>query len=399
MPTKKDIPKLGRAVTPSGGAGGWVRIIAVSLSLVAFFALCYLLKGILTSLFLAFTVAYIFDPVVDFIESRQVILPNLRVPRGMAVAILIVCIMLIGSGFMSYAIPKTIDSGKRVARVLKLQYPHYQKQLESFLSEYGPPELAAFLKEEKPKATPVAEEGVPTTLKKETGPLGIVMYLKEYAPGTLQYMFDIIKKFFYSTFGLVGTIANLFTFTFVSIYLLKDYDRIVTELKTFIPPSRKERVLELMSKVDNNLRAFLRGQLSVSMILGFLYSIGLSIVGVPLAFLVGFLAGIGNMVPLLGTFIGIVLAMSLTALEPKFWSFAFVGITFAVGQFLDSTVLTPNIVGGRVGLHPVVIILSVLIWSQLLGFLGMLMAIPFTTAAMVFIGEALKEYKERILKD
>ncbi|HHT9119195.1 MAG TPA: AI-2E family transporter [Candidatus Hypogeohydataceae bacterium YC41] len=393
MQEEKDIPEYSPPRSPSSGS---IRLIVIFLSIVIFFLLAYLLKGILTSLLLAFTVAYIFDPVVDFIESRQVILPNLRVPRGMAVAILIIYILIVGSVFLSYTIPKTVESAKRVARVLGREYPHYQKQIESFLGEYGPPELAAFFKTDE--VAPGNDLGVTTTLKKETGPLDIVMHLKEYFPGAAQYMFDIIKKFFYSTFGLVGTMANLFTFTLVSIYLLKDYDRIIKELKTLIPSSRKDRALELIAKVDNNLRAFLRGQLTVSMVLGLFYSVGLSLVGVPMAFLVGFLAGIGNMVPLLGTFIGIVLAMSLTALEHagELWPFAFVGITFAIGQFLDSTVLTPNIVGSRVGLHPVVIILSVLIWSQLLGFLGMLMAIPFTTAAMVFLGEAIGKYKESI---
>ncbi|MFN3467717.1 MAG: AI-2E family transporter, partial [Candidatus Brocadiales bacterium] len=332
--------------------------------------------GVLTSLFLAFIVAYVFDPVVDFIESRQVVLPALRVPRIAAVAILITTVFLIGFGFIAYTIPKTVSGAKQVATALKREYPLYQKQLEGFVGEYGQVALAALLKGEE-------EQKPATTTEPIEGPLGLAVHLKGYIPEALQYLLGVVKKLFYSTFGLVGTLVNLLTFTFVSIYLLKDYDRIVEELKTLIPPSRRDRVLELMARVDNNLRGFLRGQMTVALILGLFYGLGLSLVGIPMAFLVGFLAGIGNMVPLLGTITGIVLSMSLTALEHggEFWPFASVGIIFATGQFLESTVLTPKIVGSRVGLHPVVMILSVLIWSQLLGFLGLLMAIPATSAA------------------
>jgi predicted PurR-regulated permease PerM len=388
MPKRKDTPESRHARPAPGGAGRWGKTVAVSLFVVAFFGLCYFLKGILTSLLLAFIVAYVFDPVVDFIESRQMMFPTLQVPRGVAVMLLITSVLLLGSGFMAYTIPKTVSGAKEVADKLRQRYPHYQKQLEGFIGEYGQVALIALLKGEEEQK---AEEG-------ETRRLGIAMSLKEYAPRAFQYLFSAIKQLFYSTFGLLGTIANILTFAFVSIYLLKDYDRILGELKNLVPPSRKDKVLELMGRVDDNLRGFLRGQMTVAIILGLFYGLGLSLIGVPMAFLVGFLGGIGNMVPLLGTIVGLILAMALTALEHarEFWPFAFVGILFAAGQFLDGVVLTPRIVGGRVGLHPVVIILSVLIWGQLLGFLGLLMAVPFTSAAMVFIGEAVSEYKERL---
>ncbi len=388
--------------------GAWLKPAIVSFSLIVFLGLCYLLKGILTSLFLAFIVAYIFDPVVDFIENRQVIFPTLRVPRIAAVAILVISVFLVGLGLMAYAVPKTVSGARQVASALKREYPHYQKQLEEFIGDYGQVAMLALLKEEEEQKTALTTEEMasqpttPTTQLKDslkgTEPLSVAVQLKEYIPGALRYLFNAIKRLFYSTFGLVGTLANLLTFAFVSVYLLKDYDHIVKELKNLVPPSRKDRLLELMAEVDCNLRGFLRGQMTVAMILGLFYSFGLSLVGIPMAFLVGFLAGLGNMVPLLGTIVGIILAMALTALEHagEFWPFAFVGIIFATGQFLDGTVLTPRIVGSRVGLHPVIIILSVLIWGQLLGFLGLLMAIPATSCAMVFMGEAVREYKERI---
>ncbi len=404
MRTEKEKP-IHNASKPT--PGGWVKVVIIFFSMIAFLGLCYLLKGILTSLLLAFTVAYIFDPVVDFIESRSIVFPTIRIHRTIAVVILLISVFILGSLFMAYAIPKTISGAVQVARALKREYPHYQKGLEELLKEYGQVALLSILRGEEPQAFPtVTEVGVPPEQKEERAfpylpgqPFGgLAVQLKGYIPSVLQYLFNAIKNLFYSTFGLVGTMANFFTFTFVSIYLLKDYDRILSEAKALIPPSRKDRVLELMGKVDNTLRGFLRGQMTVAIILGFFYSAGLSLIGVPMAFFVGFLAGIGNMIPLLGTTVGIILAMSLVALEHPggLGPFALVGITFALGQFLEGTVLTPRILGSRVGLHPVAIILSVLIWGQILGFLGLLMAVPTTSALMVFVGEALKRYKESI---
>ena len=367
------------------------KAIAIAIAVLVFLGLCYFIKGTLTSLLLAFMLAYIFNPAVDFIESRRKPFPRLRVPRAGAIAIILTLVLFIGLGFLALTVPKTVSGARHVVRTVKQHYPHYQKQLIEYLGEYGKYFPIDALKEEaEKKVPPGAEEGVE--------PIDLAVQFKEYMPLAIRYTFNTIKKLFYGTLGLVGTVADVLIFAFVSVYLLKDYHRIIKELKALIPPSRRDKVLELMAGVDNALRGFLRGQLTVSMILGLYYSIGLTILGVPMSFLVGFVGGIGNMVPYLGTLMGITLAMILTALEhpEDIWRFAVVGVIFAGGQAMEITLLTPRIVGRSVGLPPVVIILSALVWGQLLGLLGLLIAIPATSAAVVFGAEAVKEYKEYI---
>lgn len=388
MDTEKGVSEY----RPSPDTGrGHVRAIAISIAVLVFLGLCYFIKGILTSLLLAFMLAYIFNPAVDFIESRRKPFPRLRVPRAGAIAIILTLVLFIGLGFLALTIPKTVSGARHVARMVKHHYPHYQKQLIEYLGEYGKYFPIDALKEEAEKKAPPGTEG-------GVEPIDLAVQFKEYIPVAVQYTFNIIKKLFYSTLGLMGTVADILIFAFVSIYLLKDYHRIIKELKALIPPSRRDKVLELMAGVDNALRGFLRGQLTVSMILGLYYSIGLTILGVPMSFLVGFVGGIGNMVPYLGTLTGITLAMILTALEHSedIWRFAVVGVIFAGGQAMEILLLTPRIVGRSVGLPPVVIILSALVWGQLLGLLGLLIAIPATSAAVVFGAEAVRQYKEYI---
>ncbi|HHT9154612.1 MAG: AI-2E family transporter [Planctomycetes bacterium] len=374
-----------------GPGSSGTKAIALSVSVLVFLGLCYFIKGTLTSLLLAFMLAYIFNPAVDFIESRRKPFPRLRVPRAGAIAIILTLVLFIGLGFLALTIPKTVSGARHVARTAKQHYPRYQKQLIEYLGEYGKYFPIDALKEEaEKKAPPGTEEGVE--------PIDLVVQFKEYIPVAVRYTFNTIKKLFYSTLGLMGTVADVLIFAFVSVYLLKDYHRIIKELKALIPPSRRDKVLELMAGVDNALRGFLRGQLTVSMILGLYYSIGLTILGVPMSFLVGFVGGIGNMVPYLGTLTGVTLAMILTALEhpEDVWRFAVVGVIFAGGQAMEILLLTPRIVGRSVGLPPVVIILSALVWGQLLGLLGLLIAIPATSAAVVFGAEAVRQYKEYI---
>lgn len=377
----------------------WVKSLIVFLLIAGFLGICYLLKGVLISLLLAFTIAYIFDPVVDFIEQRKAVLPNLRVPRPVAITLLITTVILIGAGILAYAVPKTIHGAQQLTVTLGKEYPHYKKLAEEFMEKYGYAAVLALIKTEEPtqgapgEVVEEAKETKPAELKKELK--GVIPELKEYIPKAFALLLGAIKKVFYSTFGIVGIVANFFIFSVVTLYLLKDFKRIVLKLKEFIPPSRKEKVLELLSKVDTNLRGFLRGQITVCMILSLIYSFGLILAGVPLAFLVGFLSGIGNMIPFLGTAAGLILAMTLTSIEHHdIIHLAYVAMVFGVGQLIEGTFITPRVVGGRLGLSPVVIIISILIWGQLLGFLGLLLAVPVTSVAKVFIDEIAAEYKK-----
>ena len=404
----------------------WVRVLLIGLSIIIFLVLCYFLRGTLISLLLAFIVAYIFDPVVDFFERRCWPFTRKHIHRGFGIVFIIIAVLLTTAGFLTYAIPKTTKGIYQVGGTIKKQYPKYETTIEVWIEKYGNIELAKsveslmkgriepIFKHDYEKITPANPEkkaDIKYHDKQEPASVResdtekearlqkirlaeILGGFKKYIPQVISFFMNIIKNIFYSTFGFLGILVNFIIFGVVSVYLLMDFNIIAQHIKTIFPLSKRDQATGLLSKVNNNLRYFLRGQLVICLILSLIYSIGLTIAGVPLSFLIGFIGGFGNLIPYVGTGTGIVLASALALFQfHDFKHIIYILITFGVGQILEGTVITPRIMGKGLGLSPVMVILSILICSQLLGFLGLLLAVPIAATVKVFIDEFLLKYK------
>ncbi len=154
----------------------------------------------------------------------------------------------------------------------------------------------------------------------------------------------------------------------------------------------------LAREIDEVLGAFLRGQFMVMLALGVIYAIGLWLVGLQAAFLIGMLAGLLSIVPYLGSFVGLAVAIGVALFQFGDWPHALlVLLVFAVGQSLEGMVLTPKLVGDRIGLHPVAVIFAVLAGGQLFGFLGILLALPVAAALNVVARHAHEIYQHSAL--
>ncbi|MHC4139032.1 MAG: AI-2E family transporter [Planctomycetota bacterium] len=387
----------------------WIRALAILCALALFFALCYFLKGILISLFLAFTIAYIFDPAVDFISRRKLAFSQKCVPRGLAVAILLTLVFLIMGGLLTYTVPKTVNGIQRVGTALKEQYPRYQKKVEKIIEEYGDTEIGIFLKtklhietikEEEIKDGKSQEQEVKEVTTKESDDAKYripepVLKMKKYVPQALNFVLGIVKNIFYSTFGFFGIVMNIVVFGVVMVYLLKDFDTTISKCRELLPVSKKEKISGIISKIDEHLKAFFRGQMTVCAILSIIYGIGLTIIGIPMSFLLAILGGFGNMIPYVGIGFGLVPAIILAFIQfQDITHILLVGLVFGIGQFFEGTLITPKIVGTKLGLHPVAIILAILICGQVLGFLGLLLAVPIASVVKVLIDEGIVKYKD-----
>ena len=386
----------------------WIRALSILCVLALFFTLCYFLKGILISFFLAFTVAYIFDPVVDFISERKVVFAKTRVPRGLSVAILLISVFLVMGGLLTYTVPKTVSGIQRVGTALKEQYPKYQEKVGKVIEEYGDTEVGIFLKSklqiQTTDETEIKDEKSQEQEVKEVttkGPVDVkygipdpVLKMKKYVPVAMNFVLGIIKNVFYSTFGFFGIVMNVVVFGVVMVYLLKDFDLAMSKGEELLPASKKEKISGIISKIDGNLKAFFRGQMAVCAILSIIYGIGLTIIGIPMSFLLAFVGGFGNMIPYVGIGFGLIPAIILAFIQfQDITHILLVGLVFGIGQFLEGTVMTPKIVGDKLGLHPVAIILSILICGQILGFLGLLLAVPIASIVKVLIDEGIVKYK------
>jgi len=189
-------------------------------------------------------------------------------------------------------------------------------------------------------------------------------------------------------------LVNLLLIPVVTFYLLRDWDNLVAGVRSLLPRNIEADVSAVFAEVDDVLGAFIRGQLMVMVALGLVYSVGLWLVGLDLAFIIGASAGLLSIVPYLGTFVGV--AAALVAAVFQFQDFLhplLVLVIFGVGQSLEGMVLTPKLVGDRIGLHPVAVIFAVLAGGQLFGFLGILLALPVAAALNVLVRHLKDRYR------
>jgi predicted PurR-regulated permease PerM len=193
--------------------------------------------------------------------------------------------------------------------------------------------------------------------------------------------------------AVVMAVLSLFLIPIITFYMLRDWDAFKLHLVALLPQDQRETVTKLARETDDILGAFLRGQILVMMALALIYSVGLALVGLKFAIAIGVVAGLVSFVPYLGFVFGIGLAGLTVALEPNpIWNLVGVVATFTIAQAIEGTILTPKLVGDRIGLHPVLVIFAIAAGGQLFGFFGILLALPAAAVLSVLIRFAYHRY-------
>lgn len=197
-----------------------------------------------------------------------------------------------------------------------------------------------------------------------------------------------------SGFALMGMLANIVLLPVLAFFFLRDWDLIVGRIGALVPRDHYDTVRRLARESDEVLGGFLRGQLTVMLILGVLYAIGLWAVGLNLGVLIGLVAGLLTFVPYLGPASIVVLGGIAALVQYGDWQhLAGVAVVFTIGQVIESYWLTPKLVGDRIGLHPMAVIFAVMAGGTLFGFLGMLLALPVAAVANVLLRYAQERYR------
>ncbi|MTI32694.1 AI-2E family transporter, partial [Xanthovirga aplysinae] len=204
---------------------------------------------------------------------------------------------------------------------------------------------------------------------------------QDYAIETLKKVIPGIWKLFSGTLDLIlGLFGTLVILLYV-IFILIDYDKIMSDLQKVIPPAYKEHILGVIESFTSAMSKYFRAQGLVSVIMAILFSVGFSLINLPLGILIGIFTGLLNMIPYMQTLGFVPAAISAFGLSLQtgqgFWKImALVLLVFAVVQIIQDTILNPKIIGEAVGLNPAEMLLSLSIWGKLLGFLGLLIALP-----------------------
>jgi predicted PurR-regulated permease PerM len=195
--------------------------------------------------------------------------------------------------------------------------------------------------------------------------------------------------------NVISFFMMLVLIPFFSFYFMRDYARIVAWLRDQIPPRHKDFVVNLFREIDDVLSHFIRGQMGVCLVMGTLYAVSLRLWGVEKGIAIGVITGILNIIPYVGLATGLVLSLSLSLLEFHGWV-PVVGclVTYSALPLLDNFFVTPRILGQSVGMNPVIIIVSLLVGGQLLGLVGLLIAVPAAAIIRVVGRMALESYRK-----
>jgi predicted PurR-regulated permease PerM len=210
---------------------------------------------------------------------------------------------------------------------------------------------------------------------------------------------EAAKTIFTSALGVLNALVFLVVVPVVAFYLLLDWDNMIARIDALLPRDHAPTVRDLASRIDRVLAAFVRGQLSVCVVLGVFYAVALMLAGLEFGLIVGAIAGAITFIPYVGALVGGALAIGLALFQ--FWgdplSIGIVAGIFVLGQFLEGNVITPRLVGNSVGLHPVWLLFALSAFGSAFGFVGMLVAVPVAAAIGVLMRWALDQYHHSML--
>jgi predicted PurR-regulated permease PerM len=307
----------------------------------------YLIRGIFLSLLLAVVLAYLLYPLVRLVEARGM-------SRTSSILIVYSAMFFTLAGLVLYGMPHIIEQLYLLTEVV----PGYTSQVQK---------LTASLQVEYARA------GIPEAVRQ---------IIDERIIWLEQMLVQMAEKVIQVIISLAGYIFNLILAPIFAYYLLKDVEMFTERAALLIPAPWREDVQYLGGEVSRVVDSFIRGYLLVSVITGVMTALAMALLDMEFALMLGIFAGVTNLIPYFGPFIGAIPAVALALLVSK-WMVLKVIIAFIVIQQLESSIISPKILGDRVGLHPLLIILVLLAGGQLFGLSGLILAVPVAAVLRV----------------
>lgn len=329
----------------------------------------WLLSPVLMPFAIAGMLAYMCDPLADRLEKW-------KLNRTLAVSIVFAVMVLVVIGVLLLLIP-----------LVQRQVVHLIESLPSYV---------AWVKQ-------VAMPWIQVHLHLAPGSFDadkIMDALRSHIGSVSSIVAVTLAKVSKSGFGIALWLTNLVLIPVVTFYLLRDWDRMVAQIDRLLPRRQRPTIVRLARESNQVLGAFVRGQLLVMVALGIIYGVGLKLIGLDVGPLIGMVAGLLSFVPYLGFITGLVAAVIAVLVQFGDWfHLGLLAIVFAIGQAMEGYVLTPKLVGDKIGLHPVAVIFAVLAGGQLFGFLGVLLALPAAAVIMVAVRYGYARYQRSDLYD
>ncbi|MCZ6764005.1 MAG: AI-2E family transporter, partial [Alphaproteobacteria bacterium] len=338
------------------------QFIFWAVGFLVFIALLVVLRAVLLPFVAGAAIAYLLDPIADWIEGKGV-------PRIWATLAIIFVALL---GFVAAIVLLVpLVHGQIVAFAGNL--PEYTERARQILDTV----LAALRDRLPAEAMERLREG-----------------LGGLAGRTVEGIGNLAGRLIGGGLAFLNLVSLLFITPIVAFYLILDWDRLVRSIDDLLPRDHASVIREQVKKIDAKLAGFVRGQTMVAAIQGVFYAVALTLAGLDFGIVIGLGAGFASFIPYVGSIAGLVVSVGMAVLQfGDIVPIAIVAAIFFVGQIIEGNFLTPKLVGGQVGLHPVWMIFALLAGGALLGILGLLLAVPAAAAISVIVAFAVERYR------
>lgn len=349
---------------PKTGLSREQRILSwIAVLLVAGFLIDQL-RDVLMPFVVGMAIAYFFDPVADKLEE-------IGLSRTLATSTILIGFFVALVGLALLLIPALQKQITSAIQLIPLIVDRFRDAIDPLLAQMS---------------TEVDQDTVKS----------IKEAVQKYAGTALKLATSFISNVWSGGLAVLNLLSLLLITPLVAFYLLRDWDRIVKKIDGLLPRDGAPAIRKQFQKIDQTLAGFVRGQASVCLVLMVIYAVGLSVVGMNASLLVGIAAGALAVIPYIGAAIGLVIGVALAVAQfHQDWvSILLVAAVFVTGQTLESYVLTPRLVGGRVGLSPIWIIFAMLAGGSLFGLTGVLIALPVAAIAGVLVRFGIDQYMD-----
>lgn len=330
------------------------KIIIFLIFALIFIGVFYLLSGILFPFIAGGIFAYLLNPLVNILEKKHI-------NRGFASALVVAVFLALLVAIFAILVPVLYNQASNLVG----KSPEYIEFLQAKIIDFYQQNQALF------------DDGNIEQAKEAASKL---------SASAFEFATNILKSLWSGGIALISILALIFISPVVAFYLLKDWSHIIHNSKEILPSKYKAIIIEQFQQIDKTISAYLRGQLNVCLLLGIFYATGLTIIGLDFGLLIGFFTGILTFIPFVGLFIGMAIGLLVAFFQfGDIMNISLVLAIFLFGQFLEGNFVTPKLVGGKVGLHPVWVIFGLMAFGSLLGFTGVLLAVPITAIIAVMV--------------
>jgi predicted PurR-regulated permease PerM len=332
----------------------------------ALVVLLYFLSPILAPFLFAAILAYISNPLVSWLERH-------RVPRTLGA----VLVMLLLGGLFVLLLLILLPLFIKEVRLLSERLPGFLAQLNDNLAPWIKARFGAELQFDL---------------------AGLKKLVSENLQGADGLGMKLLASLRIGGLAVLGFVVNLLLVPVVLFYLLRDWNALLAQINELLPRRWHPQLTGVAREIDAVLAEFLRGQIAVMVLMSVLYVSGLWLAGLEFALPIGIITGMLVFVPYVGMLTGLALATVVALMQfPSIGGVVPVWIVFGIGQTLEGTLVTPLLVGKRIGLHPVAVIFALLAFGQIFGFFGILLALPASAALLVGLRHLGVQYRNSSL--